>query len=86
MEYEKHWCMESSLNTLPMVFCLLEINYFYIYIKISYLTSGELLFKSHSAPNHIVPEKSLMAKDDSVRGPQQIKREKKNTGFDLGIN
>ena len=28
-----------------------------------------------------------MAKDDLVRGPQQIEREReKNTGFDLGTN
>lgn len=50
------------------------------------MTSGKLLFKSHPVQNHIVPEKSLMAKDDFVRGPQQIEREKENTGFDLGTN
>lgn len=41
------------------------------------MTSGKLLFKSHPVQNHIVPEKSLMTKDDLVRAPQQIEREKK---------
>lgn len=57
-----------------------------IYVKISYLTLGKLLFKSHPVQNHIVLEKSLMAKDVLVRAPQQIEREKENTGFDLGTS